>query len=293
MPTTPRMSWPYPAENLEQWFDAFKSFAESMDSSGFASREDRHLILSGGGTVSWSSTTSVLSWSSAITIVSPITGFQIQIAATSATIENGEVLYVPLTRAPTQNLTVAALVAGQVPNNDLAFTLAIRIGTRIYWRNGLLLDNGESVSNLGSKQAGLSPGTPGVEFDWGGDHQYSQLAVPVEETIGYGLLNGSNVGALSVYFRSTWNPQFTVAGSASVRLYDLGPAAGPPVAPTLIATLSVSSSGLVYTEQALTVGVSPGANQIQNTARMYEVTVYQSSQVGDSVHIGSVGITLR
>jgi len=136
-------------------------------------------------------------------------------------------------------------------------------------------------------------GAPQSEFDWGGDHQYSQLAVPVEETIGYGMLNGSQVGALTAYFRASWNPQFGTPGNAYVRLYDLGPAAGPPVAPTLIATLSTATGGLRYDEQSLTVGGAPGAGQIQNTPRLYMVAVYQSSQAGDTVHVGSVGITIR
>lgn len=130
------------------------------------------------------------------------------------------------------------------------------------------------------------------EFDWAVDYTYSQLAVPVEATIGYGLLDGSLVGG-TAKFRASWDPQFTVPGTASVRLYDVGPAAGPPTAPVLIATLSATASGLVYDEQALTVGASPGAGQIANSARIYMVAVYQSSQAGDSVFVGNAGITLN
>lgn len=154
MPNSPRMSWPYPAEFTKQWFEAFKVFVEALDASGFASREDRHLILSGGNVVSWDGASSTLQWTGAINLVSPITGFQVQVEAASITVEDGQVVYAVLTRAPTRNVTVEAVIAGQVPNTDTAITLAVRVGSRIYWRNGLLLDSGESVTNLGAKQGG-------------------------------------------------------------------------------------------------------------------------------------------
>lgn len=154
MPNSLRMSWPYPAENQQSWYEAFRSFVEAMDSSGFASREDRHLILSGGNVVTWNGSTGLLQWTGAISIVSPVTGFQVQIDPASITIADGQVMYAVLTRAPTRIVTVAVVAAGQVPNTDEALTLAARVGTRLYWRNGLLLDTGESVTNLGSKQGG-------------------------------------------------------------------------------------------------------------------------------------------
>jgi len=182
-------------------------------------------------------------------------------------------------------------VAGS-PTQDAALEVgdvAYVIGTGLYQCDAA----GLGAASWSQPGGGGGGGAPQSEFDWGGDHEYSQLAVPVEETIGYGMLNGSQVGALTAYFRASWNPQFTVAGSADVRLYDLGPAAGPPAAPTLIATLSAVSGGVRYSEQALAVGGAPGANQIMNTPRLYEVAVYQSSQAGDSVRVGSVGITIR
>jgi len=154
MPNTPRMNWPYPAENQESWYEAFKTFVESMDASGFAAREDRQLILSGGNVVSWDGASSILQWTGTINLVSPITGFQVQIAPATVTVQDGQVVYAVLTRAPTRNVTVAAVIAGQVPNTDTAIVLCVRVGNRLYWRNGLLFDSGESVTNLGAKQGG-------------------------------------------------------------------------------------------------------------------------------------------
>lgn len=135
-------------------------------------------------------------------------------------------------------------------------------------------------------------GTNLTEYDFASGYAYSQQAVPVEETMGGGRLDGSQIQA-TAYFRATWEPQFGAAGNAYVRLYDLGPAAGPPVAPTLITTLTTAASGLRYNQQALAVGGAPGANQIMNTPRMYEVTVEQSSLAGDTVDVRSAGISDR
>jgi len=192
--------------------------------------------------------------------------------------------------------------AAQLPNvlgatiQDAALEIgdiAYVVGTGLYQCDAAGL-GAASWSQPGG--GGGGGGTVLTDADWGGDHQYSQQAAPVEETVGYGVLNGSLVGLFTAYFRVAWNPQFTVPGSADARLYDLGPAAGPLVAPTLIATLSNGPpgvNGVEYLEQALAIGGSPGPNQIQNTARLYEVAVYQSSQAGDSVRVGSIGITIR
>jgi hypothetical protein len=131
-----------------------------------------------------------------------------------------------------------------------------------------------------------------TEYDWATGYIYDQQVVPIEETMGFGRLNGAQIQG-TAYFRATWDPQFGAAGNAYVRLYDVGPAAGPPAAPVLIATLTTASSGLRYSEQALAVGGAPGANQIANSARMYEVTVDQSSQAGDTVVVGSAGVSDR
>jgi len=138
-----------------------------------------------------------------------------------------------------------------------------------------------------------SSGGTFTEFDWVSNYAYTQQSPSIAETMGYGYLDGSVIGG-TPYFRATWDPQFSVAGSALIRLYDVGPAAGPPGTPVLIATLTITNtSGLKYSEQALLVGASPSLGQIANSPRMYEITVQQNSQSGDSVYVGSAGISDR
>jgi hypothetical protein len=287
------MGWAFPSRDDDPWFDAFEDFVRAVDASGFAHREDRSLILTGGGTVSWNAGTSTLAWTEALQFVSPTTGFLMSIPADSVTIANGELLYATLVRQALQTQTLSKAIANAVPSNDEAIMLCVRIGTRIYWRNGLMMNDGDSVSEIGSSQGGGGGGGGGFEADIVDRYAYTQAASPIEEVVGEGMVDGSRVGTQTAYFWVMMDPAFSVVGTAQVKLYDVGPQAGPRAAGVLVATLQATSGGLAYHEQALSVGVSPGANQIANVGRMYEVTVVQNSAPGDNVYVGCGGIAVR
>lgn len=150
MPNTPRLTWPYPSQNKDPWFDEFKSMVEAMDASGYASREDRHLVLMGGGTVSWSILSGVgtLTWTAPMDISASIAGFLWTIPAGSIQLTDGEILYVSLVRAPSQNTQVSAQKASQVPSTDGACLINIRRDSRFFFRNGDVLQDGDSLPIL-------------------------------------------------------------------------------------------------------------------------------------------------
>lgn len=154
MPNSPRMGWPFPTENQDPWFDVFVDFVQALDASGYAAREDRSLVLGGGGTVGWNLGTSTLQWSDPLNIFSPIVGVLLTVPANTVVIDDGQVLFASLVRGPSSGQVVAAGVASQVPSSDKDVLLAVRVGSRIHWRNGLVMDDGESVVGLGSKQGG-------------------------------------------------------------------------------------------------------------------------------------------
>lgn len=176
----------------------------------------------------------------------------------------------------------------KIPNSALPLA---GVAGRLHWDPGtpaLMYDDGGSWNQVGATGAGSY-------IDMAADYSYTVAAVPVEEVIGQGVFDGSLVtGALVAYFRAIISVVLTSAGPIDVKLYDMGPKAGPPAAPTLITTLStLSAGGPQVLEQALSVGASPGANQIANSARMYELTVIQSTSPGDSNYIGSAGLDVR
>jgi len=146
MPTTPRLGIFYPNFRKDPWFDEIESTLREFDAAIYTSREDRNLVLMEGGTVSWNATTGQLIWSADILLNATITGLLWTISAGSAIVQNGELLYVNLTRHPVANTTTPVFVASQVPLTDAGLMLAIRKGTLLYWRDGRVIDTGFSGS---------------------------------------------------------------------------------------------------------------------------------------------------
>lgn len=149
MPNTPRLRWPYPAENQDPWYEPFQSLVEAMDATAFAATEDRNIFLMSTATFTWNAGTSTLSWNAAVELSSPVSGFRHTIAAGSQVIADGAMFYVELTRNPTANLTVAGTTASSHPPSvdyESFYAICLRRGTRLYFRNGGFLDDGDARS---------------------------------------------------------------------------------------------------------------------------------------------------
>ena len=144
MPETSRIGIPYPSQDIDPWWDAFETLMSFLDGCIYPTREDRNLFISGGGTIDWDSGTGTLTWSSPIKIISPIVGGSGSLAAGSVTIEDGQVLYVTVTRYATTSYSLTATVADNVPSDHNALAIARRDGGQLVWRNGL----GPSGSDL-------------------------------------------------------------------------------------------------------------------------------------------------
>jgi hypothetical protein len=329
------MAWPYPSREEDPWWDSFESFIAAVDASGFAHREDRSLIFSGGGTVTWTLGTKTLAWSAAIQISSPIGGFLLSIPAGSVTLDEGQVFYTTLVRQPLQNQNIVGASAQrlpQTPDGDNTIAIAIRIGDTIYFRTGLAIgpggsapgitpatpplevqDEGSTVESAttvmdfvgaavtvtspspGQVEVAIGGGIEGWQADFADNYLYTQAAVAVEEVIGQGMFDGSRVsGGALVYFFGMMTPTFATTGTADFRLYDMGPAAGPPGAAVAIATLQATAGGgPQFKEQLLSVAGTPGVNQIANSERMYEVRVIMGGAPGDTLLIGGGGMDAR
>jgi hypothetical protein len=160
MPSSPRMSWPTIAENQDPWFDAFTGLVNAIDASCYASREDRHAVLMGGGIISFTAATGLLTWAASLEVLAAVTGYLWTLPAGQVTLQDGEIFYVNLVRAPQSGTGLAAQHAMQVPTTDQGFLLAIRRGIRVYFRNGAVaLDGhpGAIIQNPGSGGGGVSP----------------------------------------------------------------------------------------------------------------------------------------
>jgi hypothetical protein len=142
---TQRMGITYPDEFSEPWFQAFIDFVDALDGHHFASFEDRNLFFTKGGSFSWDSITEVLDWSADLILISPSTGIIETLAAGSVDIADGQMMAVDLTRGPTAPVTLVAVAVSNVAPDDAPIVICVRNGSKLYFRNGAVLDTGESV----------------------------------------------------------------------------------------------------------------------------------------------------
>lgn len=156
MPNSPRMLWPYPGENQDPWYDVFESLLLAQDSSGYAAREDRQLLCSGGGMFSFEASSGELSWSSDFQISNPITARKTTVLAGSVVVPDSNFVYVILARGLLSNNTASFHVSMSVPNTDDAYVIGVRSGSNFYFRTGAVLPGGSSFDIFfgGSSGAG-------------------------------------------------------------------------------------------------------------------------------------------
>lgn len=119
----------------------------------------------------------------------------------------------------------------------------------------------------------------------------TETTAGVERVIGGLIFDGGGVAASrTLYFRwvgSATDPDVTSV--ATVRLYDLGPEAGPEEAPVLRSTLTIDTStadeGKVLRKQVqLSPVASPSlTNEIHNTSRIYQVRLHLTVSAGSEV----------
>lgn len=141
---TKRMGIDYPSENQRSWFDTFVRGMNDIDGALFANREDRNILMLGGGTVAWNAVTNTLSWSADMIFVSPCRGFKGELASGDISISDGEFFYVNMTRYPGSNFSLSAIKGNRMPENNNAFCVCYRNGDTVYFRNGRSLGHGES-----------------------------------------------------------------------------------------------------------------------------------------------------
>lgn len=192
MPNSPRMNWPYPAEDQDPWFEVFEDLVNAADASSAASREDRSTWMGGGGTVSFNATTGELAWDTDFDIFSSNFGFIQSVAAGSVTLAEGEVLYVDLVRRPTTNVVLPAQVATTAPYSDASYPIAIRSNDVVWFRFGSRISNGESKDIFeggGSSATGSDSYERAATFQVPDGSSTSQLA-----TVGRIAYAGSIVG---------------------------------------------------------------------------------------------------
>lgn len=157
------------------------------------------------------------------------------------------------------------------------------------------------VSINGGAWTALGGGGGGGPNQLAGALNEDEAILTVERVVGGFTFDGSTIptGMSAILrFVGVFN-NGAASGNARVRLYDLGPVAGPPVAGVLRATASIGfaiGGGLRVADVALAAVAAPGVNigEIFDTARAYEVRVYLDSvTVGDTMKVHFAGIAVE
>lgn len=278
MPNSSRMKWPYPNEYVDPWFDAFEEMVAQMDSSAYAAREDRQLIMAKGGVFTFDSPSDTLDWNATLEILSPVSGFRMDLEADSVTILDGQVLYVDLTRSPTTNVTVTAATADQVPNTDTAYGIAIRRGDVIYFRHGIALTSGVSKNLFTGEDGG-----PKASLWAGGRETHgSELTPLIAGAIAFNPVNYDPVA--SIVFRAV-AANGAIALVNKVQLYNLTDA-------ELVAEIDVTTTATAMDEVVLVRG--SGTGQIDDAEHIYEVRlILGAAPVGETDTIELYSAELR
>src|SRR6185503_19482585 len=111
MERSSRMQWPYPSEDQDPWFEAFKALVDASDTAAYAARENMNILFMNGGNLTFDAGVNSLTWATAIEALSPIEGYLVSLVGASGppysvTITDGQVLYFNTVRAPGANATV-------------------------------------------------------------------------------------------------------------------------------------------------------------------------------------------
>jgi len=280
VPDTSRLKWPYPDAKQSSWFDTFVSMLGAMDASVYSALESRNDILTTEGTVTWDASTNTLTWASALILRSAITAGLWSVPAGSLAVGDGQLLAVTLTPGPlgtvTASLTAVSSISGASGiNTDLI--LALRSGSRLWFRNGWVLQTGTYTPGL------LTPPTSTfvAELQVGGTQ------VVTGAMLGAWRSHGTIYLDPAVYGLSLQSLLFKAEGRSgadgyvgSVRVKRL-----PAGAPVVEGTVTINTAALARVSLALPI----------QTAAWYEVEVSSTNTglITDTFELTRASITVR
>jgi hypothetical protein len=135
MPNTPNFDWEYPAEEQDPWYSVRETFDKSIEKAIYSLHENRNTIFAGGGTIAFA-VPPTFTWSADIELLNLVTGKITTIVAGSISVNDGEVLYVDVTRPLLANATATIQKATTIGKDLNRQLIGVRRGSKIYLING-------------------------------------------------------------------------------------------------------------------------------------------------------------
>lgn len=229
------MQWPYPRDGEDPWYSSFEDMVRAEDASVFALHDEKNIILSGGGVISWDATLNTVTWALPIVLNSSQSGYAETIPAGNLTtvVNDGALGYVLFQPSPQSPVTLALASADVLPPSEVDNSVVLfrRRQNKLYWRNGQVLNNGDSLpiidapggggstipggvnTNVQFNNAGAFGGSP--LFTWNG----AQVAAPAlalgnaaapAATPGFGTTYVDSAQANRLYFKDSTGQAFNL-----------------------------------------------------------------------------------
>jgi len=166
MASTEQLKHPIPDANRLEWYDQFLAFAASLDEADYSSRDDRNLVIFGGGVFAVSLNGN-LTWSDWVTFRHGSSGFNGLMSAeddAGIDLEDGDWVYVDPVRGPAGEYSLSPIkTSGALPATNKAYAFAARLGNIVWIRHLGFMVLGGSISatnnqiNTGEKLVTVIP----------------------------------------------------------------------------------------------------------------------------------------
>ena len=107
------------------WGTGLNNFFTKLDEYCYASREDRNLVVMGGGKISWDDSSDELSFTENIEIFNHVTQYKVSVTTAASPISltaAGDCAYVKINRQPSSNQNITSVTKatiGTLPNQDI------------------------------------------------------------------------------------------------------------------------------------------------------------------------------
>lgn len=135
------MKYSYPDEYANPFWDDFEALVRQVDKASFMSKLKSNLLIGDGGTVSFNSTSGIISWTGDFVIPMPHFGFKLTVSygpdgiSKQMGLLDGSAIVVDLPFAMSQNETRTFQVSSQLNQSSNSLWVAgVRIGDKVYFK---------------------------------------------------------------------------------------------------------------------------------------------------------------
>lgn len=165
MASTEQLKHPIPDANRLEWYDQFLAFASSIDEADYSARDDRNVVIFGGGTFAVSAFGNV-TWTEDVTFRHGTSGFNGTLSsdAVGILLGDGDWVYADLVRGPAGAYPLTPVKAsGALPATNKAYALMARFGNVVWIRHLGFVILGGAISttntqiNVGEKLITVVP----------------------------------------------------------------------------------------------------------------------------------------